>query len=333
MKVRLNVMLRVASSVVALMAGISVASAQETHSWRHGIVQAKSDAGIVMMAKHKGFDKDQHLDLDIVQFTGDSLALKALIAGEIDSYDGSPGGPMLAASHGADVKIVGCYWPGLTYGIYSKDNLKSVQDLKGRTLAISGPGSLPDLLARGILSNAGITPSEVKFAQMGSDTDRIKAITAGVVDAGAASLEFINYAKTLHIKLLVNAHDAVPQFIRFCTMTSSNVLKTRKDDLAHYLAAQMEGTRYALDHRDETLALTRETTKAPASDPRAADLFDQVVKINAVVPEMPIPVDRLAWMQDLLMKTGNLKVKQDLTKLVDNSARVEALGFVHKQKH
>jgi NitT/TauT family transport system substrate-binding protein len=237
---------------------------------------------------------------------------------------------MLAASHGADVKIVGCYWPGLTYGIYSKPSLNSPQDLAGKTLAISGPGSLPDLLARSFLQTENIPTADVKFALMGSDADRIKAISAGIVDAGAASLEFIHFSQSQGVKLLVNAHDVVPKFMRFCTYVATKTLATRKDEVAHYLAAQMEGTQYALDHRDEALALTRETTKVDAKDPRAGDLFDQVVKYQAVVPQMPIPVDRLAWMQDLLLKTGNLKTPNDLTKLVDDSARQEALTFVHK---
>jgi len=88
--------------------------------WRHGIVEAKSDAGIVFMGSKGGFAEKQGLKIEIKQFKGDTLALKALLAGELDSYEGNPGSPMVAASRGADIKVVGCYWPGLTYAIYSK---------------------------------------------------------------------------------------------------------------------------------------------------------------------------------------------------------------------
>ncbi len=52
---------------------------------------------------------------------------------------------MIAASRGADIKLVGCYWPGLTYAIYSKAGINSPAELKGKTFAISAPGALPDL--------------------------------------------------------------------------------------------------------------------------------------------------------------------------------------------
>ena len=73
--------------------------------WRHGVLEAKSDAGFVFMPSKGGFAEKQGLKVETMQFKGDALALKALIAGELDTYEGSPGGPMLAASNGADIKL------------------------------------------------------------------------------------------------------------------------------------------------------------------------------------------------------------------------------------
>src|SRR5215475_13924412 len=113
------------------------ASAQQLKTWRHGVVQAKSDSGFVFMAANGGFAEKYGLKIEMVQFTGDALALKALLAGDLDSYEGSPGGPMLAASQGADIKLIGCYWPTLTYGIYAKQSIASPKDLRGKSMAIS----------------------------------------------------------------------------------------------------------------------------------------------------------------------------------------------------
>src|SRR6478736_9989174 len=69
--------------------------------WRHGVLEAKSDAGFVFMPSKGGFAEKQGLKIEMVQFKGDALALRALLAGELDSYEGNPGGPLLAGSHGA----------------------------------------------------------------------------------------------------------------------------------------------------------------------------------------------------------------------------------------
>jgi hypothetical protein len=45
---------------------------------------------------------------------------------------------------------------------------------------------------------------------------------------------------------------------------------------------------------------------------------------------MPIPTEKLAWMRDLLLKTGNLKSSVDINALVDNAPREAALELIGK---
>src|SRR5258705_11270605 len=70
--------------------------------WRHGGLETKSDAGFVFMPSKGGFAEKQSLRVETMQFKGDALALTALITHELDTYDGSPAAPILAASNGAD---------------------------------------------------------------------------------------------------------------------------------------------------------------------------------------------------------------------------------------
>src|SRR6476660_3951870 len=285
-------------ALAALMGLVVVpASAQELKLWRHGIVEAKSDAGIVFMASRGGFAEKQGLKIEIQQFKGDTLALKALLAGELDSYEGNPGSPMIAASRGADIKLVGCYWPGLTYDIFSKASINSPAELKGKTFAISAPGALPDLLARAVLAQNNLTAADVKFTIMGSDADRFKALAAGIVDAAAASSGFAPVAKKAGVKLLVHAIEAVPNYVRFCISSTGKTLAARKDDAARFLAAEMAGFRHALANRDQTIELTREITLAKPDNPLPAFTYDEVKQYSAVAPDMTIPMNKLAWLR------------------------------------
>ena len=312
-----------AAALTALI--IAPAGAQELNLWRHGVVEAKSDAGIVFMASKRGFAEKQGLNIEIKQFKGDTLALKALLAGELDSYEGNPGSPIIAASRGADIKLIGCYWPGLTYAIYSKTSINGIADLKGKTLAISAPGALPDLVVRAVLAENHLSAADVKFTIMGSDADRFKALAAGIVDAAAASSGFAPVAKKAGVKLLVHAIEAVPNYVRFCIYSTGKTLAARKDDAARFLAAEMAGFGYALANRDQTIELTREVTHAQPDNPQAAFTFDEVKKYSAVDPNMPIPMNKLAWLRDLLVTTGNLTKPVDLDKFVDADVRTKAL--------
>src|SRR3954470_21645902 len=104
---------------------------------RHAIIEAKSDAGFAMMAKARGFGERQGLSLEIMQIKADQIGLKALLAGELDSYEGGPGGAIVAAARGADVKILGCHWPGLVHGLFVRESVTKVEDLRGGNIAIS----------------------------------------------------------------------------------------------------------------------------------------------------------------------------------------------------
>ncbi len=186
--------MRAACGIGLALLAVCPAHAQ-VKPWRHGIIEAKSDAGFMWMASHRGFADKRGVKIDILQIKSDSIGLKALLAGELDSYEGGPGGVLVAGARGADLKILGCHWPTLVHGLFVRGDIAKVADLKGKNLAISAPGAMPDLFVRAVLEANGVAPAEVKFANMGSDTDRYKALTAGVVDAAVVSTEYLPIAQ------------------------------------------------------------------------------------------------------------------------------------------
>lgn len=313
---------------LALAAGTPAgARSAELTPWRHGILEAKSDAGIAFMVT-RGFAEKQGLKLETVEFKSDVPALQALISGDIDSYEAGAGPAIVAAARGADVRIIGCYWPGLPLGFFVRTGIASVQDLKGKTLAISAPGAAPDLLAQAVLARYGIPISEVSFANLGSDLDRFKALGAGVVDAAVVSAEYTPIAAKDGMRLLVAGREVLPNFIRFCTQSTSKTLQTRRDAAIRFVAAEIEALRYALSHRAEELKLTREITGAKPDDLRPEYIFDDAVAHGAIDPSMPLPMEKLAWMQDQFVKLGTLPRPIDVDQMVDKEIRAKALQRV-----
>lgn len=317
--------LAVASLWACIPAG--PAAAQASHGWRHGAILAKSDAGFFFMVKN-GFAEKQGLKLDIVQFKTDILALQALIAGEIDSFEGGPAGTMAAAARGGTLKIIGCDWPGLPYGIFVRPEINSLADLKGETFAISAPSANPAVVARGVLQKYGVDPASVRFANLGGDLDRFKSVVAGVAAAAIVSDEYEPIAAKQGIKMLVAVRDALPDYVRQCVITSGKVLGEKRQDAVRFVAAEISAWRYAAAHRDAALKLTREITGIKADDPRPEFVYDDAVKSHAIDPEFGIPLDKLKWMEQELVKEGNLKQPIDVSKIIDPGIRDDALKLV-----
>ena len=113
-------------------------------------------------------------------------------------------------------------------------------------------------------------------------------------------------------------------------MTTAPTIAARRDAAVDYVAAQMAAETYALSHRADTLALTREITHARPDDPRPGYIYDLTVNEKLIDPTMPLAVDKLAWMQGLLLKTGNMKSGVDIGGIVDGSIRAAAAARIGK---
>jgi NitT/TauT family transport system substrate-binding protein len=311
-----------AAALLAL-APYAAAAAQELKSWRHGVIEPKGDAGFMLMVGTRGFGEKHGLKLEIVPLKNGATAHKALLSGELDSIESSPGASILAGAHGADIKIIGCDWPGVPHGLMVRSTISKVADLKGKTIAVAAPGSLPNLLINAILEKYQIAPSDVRFANLGGDLDRYKAVLAGVADAGIVAAEFMAIAPK-DVTMLVDGHDVLPNYVRLCLTMTGKTIADRRADAINFVAAEMDALRFAVSHRDDTIALTRETIHAKPDDVRTAYAYDDTIKRHAIDPAVTLPLDKLAWMQNELLKAGNLKEAIDLTKITAPDIRAEA---------
>ena len=317
-----------AIAIAALGAAAFAASAAAQEKiWHHGLINAKADAGILLMVSTREFAAKQGLTLKVSQFKDDQLALKAMIAGELDSFEGGPQGVFAADAKGADAKILGCHWLVVPHGIYAKDNIKKIEDLKGKQIAVSAPNSMPNMLAIEALAKYGLSDKDVKLAAVGGDRERFQALAGGVVDAAVISNEFEPIApKDMH--LLVAGRDALPNFVRVCIVSSGRKLAERGDDAVKFLAAEMNALRYALTHRDETIALTREITHSKADDPRPAFVYDDAVAHKALDPDLPLPAEKILWIQEQMVKAGKLSKVLDLATVTAPDYREKALKLI-----
>lgn len=294
--------------------------------FKYGVVEAKGDAGILFMPAK--FGPKYGLDIQMVEFASSTTPIKALIAGDLDAFTTSPSVSLTAMSRGARVKFVGCNWPGATYTLYTAPEIKTVADLKGKSIAVSGPGSMPDLFARVAIEQAGLKPSDVVFANSGGGSDRFKALAAGVVKGTATSTEFEPEARKRGLNVLVNANRETPNFSRNCIVTTDKVIQTRRDLLVRFLAATIDGTGYAMTHRDETIALSRSAAKLAPDDTSAEFIFDEAKAQGNIDPNLAIPVAKLQWIEDTLARQDAIDSAETVSRYIDDAPRQDALKLV-----
>jgi NitT/TauT family transport system substrate-binding protein len=132
------------------------------------------------------------------------------------------------------------------------------------------------------------------------------------------------------IKMLVSGREALPNYVRLCVTMTGKTIAARRNDAVGFVAAEIAALRFAVSHRDDTIALTRELINAKPDDPRPAYVFDDSTRNGMVDPELSLPLDKLTWMQGELQRAGNLKKPIDIATITDPSIRADALKRLAK---
>jgi NitT/TauT family transport system substrate-binding protein len=301
--------------------------AQSLKPWRQAMILPKADAGFFLMAAKRGFAEREGLKVEVLEVKDDPIGMKALLSGEVDSYDGVYGA-IAAFARGADVKLLGCNWHAAPYVMLARPGVERIEDLRGKSVAASSPGTPPDMVARAALVQAKVPPAEVKIAAVGGDRDRFTALIGGVVDAAVVSNEYLPLPSVKSLRVLVEARQVLPQFLRFCTLVTGKTLNDRREDLVRFMTAQIKAVRYAVTHRDETIALTREAIGAKPDDPRPAFVYEEGLKPGVVDADFSIPLESLVWSQDQMIALGQLARGGDINKLIYPDIRKEALARI-----
>jgi len=296
---------------------VPAAKAEDLPEWRIGTVAPNGDAGMLYMGSRGGFGTAFGIDMKMVPLKGDPLLLKAMLAGELEAYIGGPPSPMVAASRGADVKIVGCGWNKQTYRFWANASAPKIADLRGKVLGVSTPGSAPDIFMRAALNAVGIAPNEVQFVAAGMPPDLISATANGVVAGTATPAEYEVRAGRMGLHAVANSEDVTPLSPNRCYFVPGATVSAHPDRVARFLAAEMAAYEWSIAHREPTIALTRLIIHAPADAPEPIAGYDNPIRLDVLDLTFEPPMEKLRWLAGALGAGGQMKPGFDPAGMVD----------------
>lgn len=125
--------------------------------------------------------------LDVVTLTTTS-GIQTMIAGRSQLASQGADEVVLGRGQGAQVTAIGSARSKQVYVLVAKDSIHDVANLKGHTIAMSGPSGFDTLLSKYALKKAGVAQSDAKLVQIGGSPDRGAALIAGTVDAATIFL-------------------------------------------------------------------------------------------------------------------------------------------------
>ena len=108
--------------------------------------------------------------------------VQAMLAGGVD-FGTATGTAISAAVNGADVRVVFALTDKPSFDMIAQPNITNLQQMRGKKLGISAPGSLTEILARQILLANKIPLDQVTMLPLGTSDVTYIALKAGTIDA------------------------------------------------------------------------------------------------------------------------------------------------------
>jgi NitT/TauT family transport system substrate-binding protein len=205
----------------------------------------------VAMAQKKGFFKDENLDAEIIRMNP-NVSITALSTGDVD-YCQLFGAVVGGAISGLPVRIVAGFLDNWPMTLIAQPELKSIKDLKGKTLGISSFGATPDVAARMMIKQAGIDPEkDLKILALGSDAARLTALRQKIVDVVVISPPADTQMEKQGYKILARAYELF-SFPYLGLGTHTRKIKEKPDEIRRVIKATIRANRLIHDNRDEAV--------------------------------------------------------------------------------
>lgn len=178
--------------ISAIAAGAAVSSAPGVFAASKSVKIAVGGKALyyylpISIAESLGYFKDEGLDVEIIDFQGGSRSLQAVVGGSADVVSGAFEHTLSMQARGQAMQafVLQGRAPQCVFAVSRKNlpNFKSMEELKGKRIGVTAPGSSSHAIAIFILRNAGIKPNEVSFIGVGASSAAVAAMRSGQIDA------------------------------------------------------------------------------------------------------------------------------------------------------
>ncbi|OAJ56727.1 nitrate ABC transporter substrate-binding protein [Paraburkholderia ginsengiterrae] len=140
------------------------------------------------LTEQLGYFKDEGLDVELLSQPAGVDAENELLAGAVQAVVGFYDHTIDLQTKGKDVKAIVVFGqvPGEVEMVSTKaaDTVKSMADVKGKTLGVTGLGSSTSFLTQYLAGQHGIQSTEYTMLPVGADASFIAAIKQSRIDAG-----------------------------------------------------------------------------------------------------------------------------------------------------
>ena len=247
----------------------------------------------VWFAKEGNYYEKNGLNVEVISIPGSSLAIQAMLSGELPIIQAGGAGPIQAALSGTDTVIVATIAKKFNWWIFSQPGINRIEDLRGKIFGTTRFGTQSDLASRIALRRAGIDPErDITMVQTGGPAETISAMVAGKVHAAAVTPPATLQARKAKLKDLVDLSKLDVEYHVNGVVTTRKFLKSNEDTVRRFLRGYIEGAVRGM--KDKAFAMKTMGKYFRTDDHEVLEeTYEMVIKNGFNVPPYPAGIQSL----------------------------------------
>ncbi len=214
---------------------------QKVHGSYSGIQVVQSPA---WLALEGGYFREQGLDVDLTLITSGATLLAALRNGEVELAGTGGSTLLLGYVEGLETMLIGAPVRLLDFSVFVRPDIRTTDDLRGKTLGVNRLKSTTDVGTRLALQRLGLQPDVDVFTRgTGGQTESLAAMETGAVDGATFGMPILVEARRRGYTELVQINDRgirIP-FINGAIGTTKRMIAQQPDVLDRAMRALAQG--------------------------------------------------------------------------------------------
>jgi NitT/TauT family transport system substrate-binding protein len=240
-----------ASAVMIGMASLSTARSEEIDISNYGVAMNGMPFAIVM---DKGYFAECGLDITgIISSPGGGTTIRNHLAGNLLYSEPSLAAVVAAVQSGADIKIVSGNAhtvSDISWVTMPDSPINALEDIKGKRLGFTNPGSTTQALTLLLLEKAGLTTDDVEMVATGGFGPGLTALETGGVDVMALT-EPLSSRDADKYKTVIRAKDVFPPMNNVIGVATTEAIENRPEDITCVITARRKAVEFMYDNPDE----------------------------------------------------------------------------------
>ncbi len=261
----------------------------------------------VWTAKEAGFYAKHGLDVELVLLVGAPLAVTAMLAGETPIIHTGASAVITSNLTGSGAVLIAGSVNRFPYVLFVTDEIKRVEDLKGKKFGVSRIGSADNAAAQTVLERYGLKTDDVGYVTIGSVPARLAAMQSNVIQATLLQPPETLKAKEIGLRALLDFTKIDVEWQQNGVAVTRDYIKKKPDTIRRFMQAYVDAVHYNLTNPKGAQKILQKYLDIKDEKAIAESYNEIVLKLTRKVPYPTDPGIQLFLDQ---LKSKNPKAAQ-----------------------